>query len=59
MSENAYRWASVVLLAATVFGVMWTRYDVAKLSERVAELSGRVAELSEGHRESVSALVRE
>ena len=59
MSDNAYRWVSVILLAATVFGILWTRYDVAELSERVAELSERVAELSEGHRELVSALVRE
>ena len=43
---------SVLLLAATMIDIWWTRYDVAVLS-------GRVQELSEGHRELVSALVRE
>jgi hypothetical protein len=51
MSDNAYRWASIVLMAATVIGIWWTRHDVTVLS-------GRVTELSEGHQALVSALVR-
>ena len=50
MSENAYRWASIVLLTVTAIGVLWTRHDVA-------ELSGHVEELSQGHRDLVAALV--
>ncbi len=48
MSDNAYRWASMVLMAATAIGTWWTRHDVTVLSGRVTE----------GRRARVSALVR-
>lgn len=50
MSDNAYRWASIILLTITAIGILWTRHDVA-------ELSGRVEELSQGRRDLVAALV--
>ena len=51
MSEKTYRWVSVLLMAGTLIGVLWTRYEVEVLA-------GRVDELSQGHRDLVSSLVR-